>query len=270
MKTKNMAFFAILSIVLFSGIVSALTPGLPNQLFGTVSINGASAPDGTIVSARIDGVEVKYIPTINGKYGYAPGIFYVDDFDHNREGSIINLFVNGIDTGAITYFANGKSTELNLAVTIAVPAPQHSSSGGGSYTLINNSNTTNTTNDTVAVYTPTGPCIERWICNAWSECKEDIQKRTCTDANKCGTVYDLPMITQPCSIDEAASDSLDASKTQVLDSGGLSGITGRVFSFISSSVGYLVVLIILVGLLVYYYNSKKSAYNIKPVKRRLV
>ncbi len=269
MKTKNMAFFAILSIALFSGIVSALTPGLPNQLFGTVSINGAPAPDGTIVSARIGGAEVKYIPTINGKYGYAQGIFYVDDFNHNREGSIINLFVNGVDTGAITYFANGKSTELNLAVTIAEPIQQHSSSGGGSYTPVNNSNTTNTTNTTVAVYTPIGPCIERWICNAWSECKDGIQKRTCTDANKCGTVDDLPMITQPCSIDEAASDSLGASKTQI-QSSGLSGITGRRFSLISSSAGYAVVLIILAGLLAYYYYSKKSAYNIKPVKRSLV
>jgi|GEM_PF-2021700 len=267
MKTKNMAFFAVLTTVLFSGIVSAITPGLPNQIFGTVSINGAPAPDGTIVSARINGVEVKNIPTTNGKYGYAPGIFYVDDFDHNREGSIINFFVNGVDTGANTYFANGKSTELNLAIAVAVPAPQYrSSGGGGSYTPINNSNTTNTT----VAYTPTGPCTERWICDAWSEgCNGGVQKRTCSDVNKCGTIDDLPMITQPCSIDEAASDSLNASKRQLLESGGLSGITGRMFSFVSSSAGYLVVLIILVGLLAYYRSSKKSEYNIKPVKRRL-
>ena len=269
MKTKNMAFVAILSIALFSSIVSALTPGLPNQLFGTVSINGAPAPDGTIVSARIDGAEVKYIPTVNGKYGYSPGIFYVDDFDHNREGSIITLFVNGVDTGASTYFANGKSTELNLSITVAVPVQQRSSGGGGgSYTPINKSNTTNTTNATVAVYTPSGPCAERWTCDTWSECKEGVQERTCEDANKCGTVDDLPMITQPCSLEEAALDSLGASETQI-QSGGLSGITGRMFSFASSNAVYLIVLIILVGLIAYYFRSKKSAYNIKPVKRKL-
>ena len=44
-------------------------PALPHQFYGTVTINGASAPDGTWVSAEVDGVEAKTGTTREGKYG---------------------------------------------------------------------------------------------------------------------------------------------------------------------------------------------------------
>ena len=54
-------------------------PALPHQFYGTVTINGATAPDGTRVSAEVDGVEAKTGSTREGKYGYDTGdLFRMD------------------------------------------------------------------------------------------------------------------------------------------------------------------------------------------------
>ena len=39
-------------------------PGIPHQFYGTVTVNGANAPDGTLVVAKIDGVEVSSGTTV--------------------------------------------------------------------------------------------------------------------------------------------------------------------------------------------------------------
>jgi len=265
MKAKNVTLFAVLvlSIVLLSGAVAALTPGLPHQFFGTVAINGAPAPDGTIVSARIDGAEVKNVPTVNGKYGLVPGIFYVDDFNHNREGNLIQFFVNGVDSGAIAYFANGKSTELNLAITVAVASPQPSGGGGGGggTTVIQNKSS-NATIDTVQQTTTPrtsasgGTCTERWTCGSWSECIDGTQKRTCNDTNKCGTIEDVPMITQPCAGENEYSAAPVSDKSN--------SITG-LFTAVASPTGAgIIALILVVAYLVLNFGkirAKRWKYN---------
>ena len=48
-------------------------PALPHQFYGTVTLNGAAAPDGTRVTAEVNGVEVKAGHTREGKYGYDTG-----------------------------------------------------------------------------------------------------------------------------------------------------------------------------------------------------
>ena len=45
-------------------------PPPPHQFYGTVTLNGAAAPDGTLVSAEVNGVEAKTGSTREGKYGY--------------------------------------------------------------------------------------------------------------------------------------------------------------------------------------------------------
>ncbi len=42
-------------------------------------------------------------------------------------------------------------------------------------------------------------CSESWICEAWSECAiSEIQTRTCTDSNSCGTTTSKPAESQSC------------------------------------------------------------------------
>ncbi len=45
-------------------------------------------------------------------------------------------------------------------------------------------------------------CVESWSCTDWSECVNQIQKRTCTDSNECGTTANKPAISQACGLEE--------------------------------------------------------------------
>jgi hypothetical protein len=95
--------------------------GIPHQFYGGVGYNSASAPNGMSVVAKIDGVVVKETTTLAGRYGYNP-LFFVTDPEEGREGKTIVFYVNGIEASSFV-FGNGKTTQLNLAVT--------GSSGGG-------------------------------------------------------------------------------------------------------------------------------------------
>ena len=86
-------------------------PALPHQFYGTVTLNGTAAPDGTRVSAEVDGVEAKTGTTREGKYGYDTGdLFRVDGAD----GEEVVFKVNGVVAEETWVFKNGGSTELNL------------------------------------------------------------------------------------------------------------------------------------------------------------
>ncbi|MCD6495786.1 MAG: hypothetical protein J7K54_00790 [Candidatus Aenigmarchaeota archaeon] len=104
-------FFAMLS----TSAVAQL--GVPHQFFGMVNANGATAPDGLTVSAKIDGSEVASTTTIAGAYGLKPGdIFYIEDPDGNRNGDVIEFYVNGIKAAEYV-FNTGGSTQLDLSVS---------------------------------------------------------------------------------------------------------------------------------------------------------
>jgi hypothetical protein len=42
-------------------------------------------------------------------------------------------------------------------------------------------------------------CEEKWVCTEWSECLNGVQRRSCTDVNKCNTTNSMPAETQSCS-----------------------------------------------------------------------
>jgi len=41
-------------------------------------------------------------------------------------------------------------------------------------------------------------CTGNWNCGAWSSCFNDLEMRTCTDLNSCGTTTNRPDLTRPC------------------------------------------------------------------------
>lgn len=51
-----------------------------------------------------------------------------------------------------------------------------------------------------AIISCTTSCTENWQCESWSSCVDEIQTKTCTDLNNCGTVIDRPPISQSCAI----------------------------------------------------------------------
>ena len=50
-------------------------------------------------------------------------------------------------------------------------------------------------------------CTESWTCTEWGSCSNEIQTRTCTDENYCGTENDKPSETQNCGIGNNECDN---------------------------------------------------------------
>jgi len=201
-KTNPKFLLSILiSTILISNIVLA-QPGIPNAFYGSVTWNGSPAPDGTTVTAKINGVEVASTTTKNGKYGIDP-VFYVDDPDHNRSGKEVRFFVNGVDTGQFKYFSNGAVTLLDLIASGGTGGQQGGGGGGGGGAGGAGGGTTGgTTNQSTTQVGGIQQCQERWICSDWSTCQNGIKTRTCNDENNCGTRNNEPFTSQPCSKEE--------------------------------------------------------------------
>jgi len=205
-RTKVKLMIVIFTLLItFPSLVFAI-PGVPNQFYGYVTINGRPAPDGSIVVAKIDGLEVARTTTKDGKYGYNP-IFYVDDPNNDRSGKLVKFYVNGVDTGEFWYFCNGCSTRLDLSVEV-----QEGGAGEGGGGILILPPEENVSKEQI---NETGkPCIERWLCTEWSECINGIQTRECEDVNKCGTEENKPLLVQPC-IPEEKNVTTEAKPTGI-------------------------------------------------------
>jgi len=112
--------FLIVSALIFPAFALA-APGIPNQFYGTVSFaDGATAPDGTMVQAKINGEIVAECPVKNGngEYGYNPILCFVTDPNGDRglQEPEMSFFVNGLDTGETKTFEKGASKRLNFAL----------------------------------------------------------------------------------------------------------------------------------------------------------
>jgi hypothetical protein len=226
-------------------------PGVPHQFYGSVTINGKPAPDGTIIIAKINGIEVASTTTKNGKYGYEP-IFYVDDPEHNRSGEEIKFFVNGIDTGQTKYFCNGCVTKLDLAISQSQGGGGGGRGGGGFVVNLPTKETSqeNQTTEKIEVQS----CEERWVCSDWSECKNGVQTRSCEDVNNCGTDLNKPLETQPCSEEEKREKTSKAKVT---------GPTG--FFLGLSAVEWIGGIVggIIIALCVIYFFKRKKLYSLR-------
>ena len=192
--------YAQLGILIFMlvslGTASAI-PKVPHQFYGSVTINGKPAPDGTLITAKIDGNDVAGTLTSNGKYGYRP-IFYIPDPFGNKEGKTIHFYVSGVKSASYT-FHNGDSTELNLSVTLPVknlPSATTSSQPSGSSPSPGGSikSTPSYKNPKISE----AECVENWTCTDWFECFNGKQTRICVDLNKCGTTKNKPEETKAC------------------------------------------------------------------------
>jgi hypothetical protein len=113
------------------GIVSAF-PVLPAEFYGAVTVDNASAPAGTTLTARINGVERgSFITTAEGSYGgpdtLAPRLA-VSGLEE-EVGQPVLFFINGVKAQKIAVFSPGTSTLLDLGPGIAANFTVNSTSG---------------------------------------------------------------------------------------------------------------------------------------------
>src|SRR3989338_2102738 len=190
---------AILILTLIFAATAFAIPGVPHQFYGDVRINGATASDGTTVSAVVNG-ETTTAGTSGGYFR-----LLVEDRNSVLEGSTVSFYVNGISAGSAV-FSNGMSTRMDLSVSTPSTGNSGGSSGGGGGGSSSSSPAATTT--TVAQAPPEhleGICPENWACSNWSECMRGEKTRACVDKNSCGTSYDKPDETQFCESDAMLS-----------------------------------------------------------------
>lgn len=271
-----MLLATLLSLIAASGIVSAI-PGTPNQFYGSVYNNGQLAPDGFSVSARIDSIEVSSATTENGIYS-----IIIKDQESILSGKTVSFFVEGTDTGKTASFCNGCIRQLDLSVAIPVPSSSQESSTGSSSAgsassssapVASGAKKANDTDDTgipgtgqetQPAITPMEknvtepgqeePCIEKWYCTEWSDCKDQVRKRECIDSNRCGTEYNRPFESEPCSILEEQSKANDFA-----ESGSPVGFASFVALVEQKNTIFIAVLAILLAIILLIYTKNVPA-----------
>lgn len=279
-KTALLSFVAFLLSVCFLSVVFA-APGIPHQIYGSVTVNSVLVPDGIGVIAQIQG-DTYTAFTKNGKFGYSPDIFYVEDPDGNRAGKTINISVNYKSVKNIVFQNNGY-TNLDLEVeTICgdnyclgnensntcsadcgAPAPSQNppSETGGSGGSGGGGGGGGGGGSFVA---PSGQiCIENWECTYWSDCSNWEQTRQCNDLNACGTERVKPIEQRECS---ASGTGAGSSVAEEESSGSFfskiwRGITGRAIGENGSeSIGFpwLLLVIILVIIIAFVLIRKRN------------
>jgi len=246
---KKLILTTFIGMILLSNLVLAI-PGIPHQFYGSVTYNGQSAPDGLSVVAKINGVEVASTTTSDGKYGYSP-VFYVDDPNNIRAGDNVSFFVNGIDTGQIKKFVNGGITQLDLTVTgpsVGTTTPTQTSGDGGGGGGGGGGGVVTTTTVAEETTTTVEKCQEEWTCTDWSECKDGIQTRTCTDENNCGTDLYRPFESQPCT---TVGETEETSEGIVGSITGLATLLG-----LPTLLGLITVIIVLILIIIFLARRK--------------
>ena len=97
-------------------------PTLPHAFYGTLTISGSSAPVGTVVTAKVGGVQCGSITTtVAGQYG-GSGAFdaKLTVTGEIATGATIYFYAGGNEANETSNFSPGGVTELNLTV---VPPP---------------------------------------------------------------------------------------------------------------------------------------------------
>ena len=112
--------FVITALLLGASPALADEPTVPHVFYGTVTINGADATVGTVVSAKVGGVDCgSYTIEVAGHYGNLDERDYLTVQGDISNGAEIEFLVNGIYTGQTAIFeAGGGPAERNLTVTI--------------------------------------------------------------------------------------------------------------------------------------------------------
>jgi len=100
-------------------------PPLPHAFYGTVTIGGAPAPIGTLISTQVGGVECgNYTTSVVGQYGNPAEIDYLVVQGDIETGATIDFYVNGSKADQTYPFeAGGGPTELDLTAAAPTPAP---------------------------------------------------------------------------------------------------------------------------------------------------
>lgn len=152
--------------------------------------------------------------SINGGFSVSPGItlnsldtsttyFYLasscDQFDQCSNSSIENFTTSPESGGPSSSSGGGGSGSGRKQCS-----DNKDNDGDGLIDLADPGCDSRNDNDETNSLTSSS-CMERWVCNDWSECVDGTQTRTCQDWNVCGTGVGKPEETQSCEVEDTTS-----------------------------------------------------------------
>lgn len=119
----------------------------------------------------------------------------------------------GSQTRTCTDLSECGTTEQKPAVSQSCSTPSNPDNGGGS------GGGGRSSGGGGGFFTP--PCEENWECNIWGLCNKDgLRRRTCEDANDCGTTDEKPKELETCLYTGGCDDGLRNGDEEGVDCGG--------------------------------------------------
>ena len=104
-------------------------------------------------------------------------------------GTVLNNTVNVTYQNGTSALLSENASTSTTVTSLAPPTPGGGSGGGGP-----GGARRNITNETPQPIT----CIENWVCEEWSTCRDGVQSRECVDLNACGTTKYVPLTVREC------------------------------------------------------------------------
>ncbi|AKG53545.1 hypothetical protein DGWBC_0882 [Dehalogenimonas sp. WBC-2] len=156
---RSIFLFLLVGLLLPTHVVQAIPP-IAEQYYGSVSLDGSAAPDGTGVSAQMNGREAGSGSTSGGTYSLT-----INTIEGDQAGNSISFFVNGLSAGSSS-LSPGGITSLDLSATTPIPTfsltIQISGSGSTSPSAGYHTYNENTTVDISAT------ASSGWVFDSWS------------------------------------------------------------------------------------------------------
>jgi len=127
-RWKLLVSLGLAVLVTLSALVAvqARVPQLPHLFFGTITVASNPAPVGTVITAKVGGVERGSITTTQvGLYGGPDALDpkLVVQGEDIAAGSTVQFFVDGVQANQTFPFDSGAVTQLNLTAAAAPPPP---------------------------------------------------------------------------------------------------------------------------------------------------
>ena len=113
--------FAMVALFLVLPSIASAQRVIPHAFFGSATVNGSPAIDGTVVAALVDGRQVAAKAVSDGSYP----VLLVEPNADSFAGKTVTFTIGGIPADQTVLWAQGEVTNLNLTATpvVGTPAP---------------------------------------------------------------------------------------------------------------------------------------------------
>ena len=113
--------FAMVALFLVLPSIASAQRVIPHAFFGSATVNGSPAIDGTVVAALVDGRQVAAKVVSEGSYP----VLLVEPVADSFVGKTVTFTIGGIPADQTVLWAQGEVTNLNLTATpvVGTPAP---------------------------------------------------------------------------------------------------------------------------------------------------